>query len=133
MPRFFVEPAAVADGTIILSGENAHHLSHSLRLALGDRVQVCDRTAVYLCELTAFDRETVTARILEASPITTEPPYAVDLYQALPKGDKLDTVIQKAVETGVTRIVPFESERCVVRNDPSKRDRLMERRNRIAK
>ena len=132
MPRFFVSPSDVSGETVTLTGENAHHASYSLRLAPGDRIRVCDQRTAYLCEMVSFDGETATARILSADPIDTEPPFAARLYQALPKGDKLDTVIQKAVECGVTEIIPFESSRCIVRAKPEAEGRKTERRCRIA-
>ena len=132
MPRFFVEPSAVYEDRIVLTGDNAHHAAYSLRLAPGDRIKVCDQQNAYLCEMVCFDSETATARILSASPIDTEPPFIARLYQALPKGDKLDTVIQKAVECGAWEIVPFESERCVVRVKPEAEARKTERRQKIA-
>ena len=132
MPRFFVEPSAVAGDEIILTGANAHHAAYSLRLAPGDRIKVCDQQTAYLCEMVSFDSETARARILSSAPIDTEPPFAARLYQALPKGDKLDTVIQKAVECGVTEVIPFESSRCIVRAKPEAEARKTERRCRIA-
>ncbi len=132
MPRFFVEPSAVTEDKIVLTGENARHAAYSLRLAPGDRIKVCDQQTAYLCEMVSFDSDTATARILSSSPIDTEPPFAARLYQALPKGDKLDTVIQKAVECGVTEVIPFESSRCIVRAKPEAETRKTERRQRIA-
>ncbi len=132
MPRFFIEPADVRDGTVTLTGDNAHHAAYSLRLAPGDRIKVCDSRAVYLCEMQSFTGESATARILSEASIDTEPPYEARLYQALPKGDKLDTVIQKAVECGVAAIIPFESSRCVVRMKPEAEARKTERRARIS-
>ena len=132
MPRFFIAPSAVSGDTVTLTGENARHASYSLRLAPGDRIKVCDQQTAYLCEMVSFDGETATARILSADPIDTEPPFAARLYQALPKGDKLDTVIQKAVECGVSEIIPFESSRCIVRAKPEAEARKTERRQRIA-
>ena len=132
MPRFFINPSDVRDGQVVLCGENAHHVAYSLRLAPGDRIRVCDGVAVHLCELVAFDSETVTANVLSTSPIDSEPPFHAHLYQALPKGDKLDTVIQKAVECGVSAVTPFESSRCIVRQKPEAEARKTERRARIA-
>ena len=132
MPRFFIDPSDMRDGQVVLRGENAHHAAYSLRLAPGDRIRVCDGVAVHLCELVAFDSETVTASVLSTSPIDSEPPFYAHLYQALPKGDKLDTVIQKAVECGVSAVTPFESSRCIVRQKPEAEARKTERRARIA-
>lgn len=132
MPRFFVQPSDVRDGTVTLTGENARHASYSLRLAPGDRIRVCDQKTAYLCEMISFDGETATAGVISSSPIDTEPPFVARLYQALPKGDKLDTVIQKAVECGVAEVIPFESSRCIVRAKPEAEARKIERRQRIA-
>lgn len=132
MPRFFVEPQHICDDIVTLEGENARHIALSLRLAVGEHITVCDRTSVHDCELIFFDGQTVRAKVLASTPIDTEPPYVAHLYQALPKGDKLDTVIQKAVECGVADIVPFESSRCIMRAKPEAEERKTERRRRIA-
>jgi 16S rRNA (uracil1498-N3)-methyltransferase len=136
MPRFFVRPEDIRtetqDPVVILTGDNAHHATYSLRLAVGDSVTVSDQSHVYQCTLTRFDGQTVEARILSASDVDTEPPYRAVLYQALPKGDKLDTVIQKAVECGVHEVVPFESSRCIVHAKPESEGKKRERRQRIA-
>ena len=132
MPRFFVEASAISDGFVTLTGENAHHIAFSLRRAPGDRVTLCDRVTVYDCELVSFTEDTVLARIMDSRPVDSEPPFRAHLYQALPKGDKLDTVIQKAVECGVSSVTPFESSRCIVRCKPEAEVRKTERRARIA-
>ncbi len=134
MPRFFIAPEEVDhDGRIvILKGDNAHHIAYSLRMRTGDMVNLCDQRNDYTCELIEFDGETVTARICAETPVSNEPPYIAHLYQALPKGDKLDTVIQKAVECGVTTIIPFTSSRCIAQIKPEAEARKTERRARIA-
>ena len=132
MPRFFVEASAISDGFVTLTGENAHHIAFSLRRAPGDRVTLCDRVTVYDCELVSFTEDTVLARIMDSRPVDSEPPFRVHLYQALPKGDKLDGIIQKAVECGVASITTFESERCVVRLKEAGEEKKLERRRRIA-
>ena len=134
MPRFFVRDDQISEGEILLTGSDAHHIARSLRMAVGDGVTVCDmRGREYDCTVVAFDEDrTVTARIDRMRESATEPPCRIHLYQALPKGDKLESVIQKAVECGVYEIVPFESERCVVRVKPEAEERKTERRGRIA-
>ncbi len=134
MPRFFIPPDAVdhETETVILTGDNAHHMAYSLRMKPGDRVYLCDQTTDYTCELTGFAGDSVTARILSQAPVSNEPPFVAHLFQALPKGDKLDTVIQKAVECGVSSVTPFESSRCIVRQKPEAEARKTERRCRIA-
>ncbi len=133
MPRFFVRQDKIVDGVVYLEGDDAHHISHSLRMAAGESITVCDMQLYeYECVLETFSAQTVTARIIEKRKINTEPPYRAHLYQALPKGDKLDTVIQKAVECGVYDITPFESSRCIVKSKPEAEGKKTERRLRIA-
>ena len=133
MPRFFVEKEQIQNGTVTILGEDAHHISRALRMAAGEYITVCDRQGTdYRCRLTGFLPDRVLAAVEAEAPTETEPPYSVTLYQGLPKGEKLDHIIQKAVECGVCRIVPFESERCVVRIREEKGDKKAERQNRIA-
>lgn len=133
MPRFFVDAVQIGDGIVTLTGNDAHHISRSLRMAAGEQITVCDgKGTEYQCELTGFLPDRVCANILSSEPSQTEPPYFATVYQALPKGDKLDSVIQKAVECGASEIVLFESERCVAHERDDAREKRSERRNRIA-
>lgn len=132
MPHFFVESDAVSDSEIILTGDNAHHASHVLRLAVGDSVTISDQHAVYDCVLTRLGEGTVAASVRGLHSADAEPPYCAVLFQALPKGDKLDSIIQKAVECGVSRIVPFESSRCIMKSKPDAEERKTQRRARIS-
>jgi 16S rRNA (uracil1498-N3)-methyltransferase len=133
MPRFFVRKDQIADGFVTLMGDDAHHVSRSLRMAVGERITVCDMQKFeYECELTEFLPDCVRARVLQTTHCDTEPPYRAMLFQALPKGDKLDSVIQKAVECGVSEITTFESERCIVRAKDGAEEKKVERRRRIA-
>ncbi len=133
MPRFFTDPEMIRDGSVALTGDDAHHISRSLRMAAGERITVSDmRGTEYLCELCDFLSDRVIARILESHPALTEPPYYARVFQALPKGEKLDQVIQKAVECGASELVTFESERCIVRLKGENESKKVERRQRIA-
>lgn len=133
MPRFFVTSSQIENGVVTILGDDARHISRALRMAAGEHITVCDMARTeYECELFAFLSDRVEARVLSVCESATEPPVHITLYQALPKGDKLDSVIQKAVECGVSRIVPFESERCVVRAKPDAEAHKTERRARIA-
>ena len=134
MPRFFVKNDQVGEDSILLVGTDAHHAARSLRMAVGDALTVCDMRGIeYECRIASFEEDTeVLLTICSRREAENEPPCRIRLFQALPKGDKLDTVIQKAVECGVSEIVPFESERCVVRMKPEAEERKTERRQRIA-
>ena len=122
MPRFFVPNSAVGtrpDGTktVMICGEDAMHITKSLRMKAGEKLEVCDMgRREYACIITEVG-ETVFADVTDEKDSDTEPPYTAVLYQALVKGDKFDTVVQKAVECGVTKIIPFITDRCVVRLD----------------
>ncbi len=134
MPRFFVNKNQIESNTVTLVGEDAHHIARSLRMAVGEELSVCDSEGIqHECRITSFKGDSeVLAEILSSEVCQSEPPMQITLFQALSKGDKLDTVIQKAVECGVFRIVPFESERCVVKVKEDAEKRKTERRQRIA-
>lgn len=133
MPRFFVPQEQITDQTVIILGDDAHHVSRALRMAVGEHITVCDMQGNdYECELSAFLPDRVEATILSSSVCASEPPYRACVYQALPKGDKLDSIIQKAVECGAATLTTFESERCIVRLKGENENKKVERRQRIA-
>ena len=133
MPRFFIRQDQIDGSTVRITGEDAHHISRSLRMAVGEVITVCDMQGnEYECSLSEFLEGEVRADILSSKASENEPAVFVRLFQALPKGDKLDTVIQKAVECGVGEIIPFESERCVVRIKADAEEKKYQRRNRIS-
>lgn len=133
MPRFFVSKEQIRDGYILIDGEDANHISRSLRMKAGDAITVSDGTGTeYDCILDVFTADTVRARVSDMHPSDKEPPFRAHLYQALPKGEKLDLIIQKAVECGVYDVTPFESEYCVVRMKADAEEKKTARRQRIA-
>ena len=133
MPRFFVRQDQIENDIVSIVGEDAHHISRSLRMAQGQMITVCDMQGnEYDCVLESFEEGRVGARISESRHSENEPRCFIRLFQALPKGDKLDSVIQKAVECGASEIIPFESERCVVRIKGDAEEKKYQRRNRIS-
>lgn len=133
MPRFFVRKEQIQDGIVTVRGDDAHHISRALRMAAGEHITICDmQKTEYECELYEFLPDCVRARVLATTQSDTEPPFRVHVYQALPKGDKLDSIIQKAVECGVAELTTFESERCIVRVKDGGEAKKLERRQRIA-
>ena len=133
MPRFFVTKDQIEGDIVTIKGDDAHHISRSLRMAAGEHITVCDMQKYeYECELCDFLPDCVRARVINTVHAETEPPYEVHVFQALPKGDKLDSIIQKAVECGATAITTFESERCVVKVKDGGEEKKLERRRRIA-
>lgn len=131
MPRFFCDD--VLDDKITLTGEDAIHLSRSLRVRIGEEITVCDgKRTDYFCTVENVSSEAVTLAVKEKAPCEAEPEQAVTLYQALPKGDKLDFIVQKAVELGVSRIVPVQTRFCVVKSDARSFEKKRTRLQKIA-
>lgn len=131
MPRFYIDPPA--GDTVLLEGEDARHISRSLRMAVGEEITLCDGAGTdYLCRLSAMDSQTVTAQILRQEPSQAEPSVFVRLYQALPKSDKMELILQKAVELGVGEVVPVLTERCISRPDPKSMEKKLQRWQKIA-
>lgn len=116
MHHFFVPPEAIdyPGKTVLFSDENAHHISRSLRLTVGDVVSVSDGQCKYGCRLDAFSADKVSGTLLDPMP-STESSCHITLFQALPKQDKMDTIIQKAVEIGVSEIIPVETAFCIMK------------------
>lgn len=99
MPRFFHE--VPSGDSLIINGPDAQHIRRALRMQPGEHLTVCDGQGTdYACQITAFEGEGVRLSVLSQAPSCTEPSLAVTLYQGLPKGDKMDWILQKAVELG---------------------------------
>ena len=133
MPRFFVPSDNINDKQIRITGSDAVHITRSLRMAKGEKLTVCDmKSFEYECVISDFENGDVLLDVISACEGKTEPPYRVTLFQALPKSDKMEFIVQKAVETGVFEIVPFISERCISRPDSKSAASKTGRWNRIA-
>lgn len=116
MQKFFVFDCEIDQKEICVTGDDANHISRSLRMRTGDALTVCDgKGNDFSCVIETITRDTVVLSVSGVSRSLSEPCYEAVLYQALAKSDKMDTIVQKAVETGVTKIVPFESRCCVAR------------------
>lgn len=131
MPRFFID--YVPEARAVLTGPDAKHIAKSLRMHPGEPLILCDSIGTdYNCEIERIDGETVTVSVLNFCRSVSEPSVRVTLYQAFPKADKMDAVVQKAVELGVIRVVPVLSERCVSRPDEKAAKKKIERWQKIA-
>ncbi|HBM81237.1 MAG TPA: 16S rRNA methyltransferase, partial [Clostridiaceae bacterium] len=116
MHNFFVACDAVHDGVIEISGDDASHISKSLRLSAGNEITVSDGNGnSYLCLISSVNKKAITCKIIKKSQSNTEPPIIVDLYQGIPKASKMDLIVQKCTEIGINSIIPVETERTVVK------------------
>lgn len=133
MPRFFIETPCTVGQELWITGEDGAHIEKSLRMKPGEALTLCDgKKTDYACEVVEVQAREALVRVLSEGPSLGEPSVLVTLYQALPKADKMDTVVQKAVECGATRIVPVFSARCISRPDEKAARRKVERWQRIA-
>ena len=130
MPRFFVD--SVSGNTISIRGNDAYHIGRSLRMRLGDIITVCADRVEYRAKILSISDKEVVCDVLSAEKSENEPTVNVVLYQALPKSDKMDLIVQKAVELGVYKIVPVITARCVSRPAKSGYEKRVERYNKIA-
>lgn len=131
MRRFFLN--GIISETMELTGTDAHHIARVLRMAVGDNVIIADeneRTAK--AEITAITDEVVTLSLIEYLEDDSEPTVKVRLAQCLPKSDKMEFIVQKAVELGAVSIQPVNSENCVVKYTADKQAKRVERWQKIA-
>lgn len=131
MPRFFID--YIPDDEAVLTGEDARHAAKSLRMQPGEAITLCDCLGNdYLGEVAAVSPEAVHVRVLEIRKSFAEPAVRVTLCQAVPKSDKMDWIVQKAVELGVWRIRPVVTARCVSRPDEKAAAKKVQRWQKIA-
>ena len=115
MHRFYLPPSQCQGPSLTLTGAEAHHAIAVLRIKVGDAVVILDGAGrEYSCTVRSLDRKTVTLEVGKTSS-SLAPSCRVTLVQAIPKGKLLETIIQKATELGVFRIVPLLSERVATR------------------
>ncbi len=130
MPRFFCD--SIGEREAIIIGDDAKHISRSLRMKVGDEIVLCDKNGLdYLCEIKSISEE-ITCKIASSKPSISEPDIKVTLFQALPKSDKLEMIIQKTVELGVCEIVPVITNRCVSRPDEKSMQKKIDRYSKIS-
>lgn len=116
MHRFFVPKNAITDGTAQICGDDVAHITKVLRLKENDSIILCDgEKSDYYCTISQVDKACIHLKVEREEPNRAESDLNITLYQGLPKSDKMDFIIQKAVELGASKIVPVESARCVAK------------------
>lgn len=130
-PRFFTEN--ISEELAVISGEDVRHISSVLRMRAGDIAVLCDGHGTdFLAELLTVNGTCCEFKILERSKNLAEPNIRVRLFQAMPKSDKMDFIVQKAVECGACEIVPIITKRCVSRPDEKSIAKKLPRWQKIA-
>lgn len=132
MIRFFVDEEICSSYT--LRGEDAKHLIKSLRIKIGEQIEIVDVSGfVHLCEIIGLSDIEADLKVISSDKCLSEPSINVHLFQCLPKSDKLEFIIQKTVELGVGEITPVLSSRCISRPDKKSFDGKLQRLNKISK
>ncbi len=133
MQHFFVIPEQVGETEIYVTGQDVNHMKNVLRMKIGEQVEISDgNKKKYLCEVSAYEEEQAVLRILEIREADTELKSRLYLFQGLPKNDKMELIVQKAVELGAYEVIPVSMKRCVVKLDAKKAAKKVERWNSIS-
>ena len=121
MYQFFVEEEQIHSDSISITGGDVNHIKNVLRMKNGEKIRVSSKSGqAYFCHISSILDDEVIAAIDSADETGTELDNHIVLYQGLPKGDKMELIIQKAVELGVSEIVPVAMKNCVVKLDEKK-------------
>lgn len=132
MPRFFISSDQIKDNSVILKGEDRHHLLNVLRQGPGDEITVLNgKGEEYLVRITGVTSDQVKGEIVGRLERQSEPRVKITLVQSLPKADKFEWILQKNTELGVSRFQPVFTERSNVKLDQAAQSRKLERWNKI--
>lgn len=133
MHHFFAEPSQIGEKEICITGSDVNHIKNVLHMRPGEQVCIYDGAYhEYLCSLQTIDSDTIVAEILQKREQTSELSSKLYLFQGLPKSDKMDLIVQKAVELGACEVIPVATKRSVVKLDEKKRAAKQKRWQAIA-
>ncbi len=133
MQHFFVTPSQVGETDIYIEGSDVNHMKNVLRMRYKEELTVSDgNNLTYRCAVERYEEGRAVLKILERRQSDTELSSRIYLFQGLPKQDKMELIVQKAVELGVYRIIPVSTGRCVVRLDEKKAAKKTKRWQQIA-
>lgn len=134
MQHFFVSPSQINGHTIVITGEDVNHIKNVLRMKPGEEISIGNGADdnEYRASIKEIKDDEIICDLLFVKEDGVELPVGITLFQGLPKSDKMDTIIQKAVELGAVRIVPVATERAVVKLDAKKAASKKERWQKIS-
>ena len=136
MYQFFIQPDNIKEDDILITdAQDVNHIKNVLRMKKGEKLALCceETGREYLCAVAEFEENGIRAAIEDINGQSRELPVKITLFQGLPKGDKMELIIQKAVELGAAEIVPVATKRAVVKLDAKKAAKKVQRWNEIAK
>ena len=136
MHRFYVDGCSASDKSIRITGEDVNHILNVLRLGVNDEIVVSDGSSrdfeCRIAEINTQGEAYIVANIVDMHDNNAELPAEIYLFQGVPKGDKMETIIQKCVELGVYSVIPVMMERTIVKLDDKKKDKKIARYNLIS-
>ena len=134
MSTFYVKNNQISENKIVILDDDVNHIKNVLRYKIDDEIDVCDENGIrYKSKIESFEKEKIVLDILGVSNESTECSVNISLFQGLPKSDKMDLIVQKCTELGIKEIIPFISERVVVKIDDKNEVKKNERWQKIAK
>ena len=134
MYQFFVEDMQISEKDVVIEGSDVNHIKNVLRMKCGEKIRISSASGRnFYCEIAELSGEIVRADIIEELEEDTELPNKIYLFQGLPKSDKMELIVQKAVELGVHEIIPVAMKNCVVKLDDKKAASKINRWQEIAK
>lgn len=134
MQKFFVEENQIENDKINIIGEDVKHISSVLRMQKGKKILIGSKETLetYLTEIEQIEKEKVVVKIIEKHDTQTESNVEIDLYQGLPKADKMELIIQKTTEIGISKVIPVDMVRCIVKLDEKDAKKKIERWQKVA-
>lgn len=128
MHHFFVSPEQIDGEYVYISGSDVNHIKNVLRMKIDEELLISNgQDKDYFCKIESMDDNEIKARIMDVDFEGTELPCEIYLFQGLPKSDKMEMIIQKAVELGAKEIIPVATKRCVVKLDDKKQESKIKR------
>lgn len=134
MYKFFIKTEQIDNKKVVILGTDVNHIINVLRLKEKEQIQVCDMgtSKNYIVEIEEYNKEQVKCCIIDEVQSEVESNIKLDIYQGLPKSDKMELIIQKTTELGVSKIIPVSMERCIVKLNGKDEQKKIERWQKIA-
>lgn len=134
MQKIFVKTKQIHNNQVSIIGEDIKHIVNVLHMQIDEKIQICnmENSENYIAKIKKIQKEEIIAEITEKLNISTESNVKIDLYQGLPKADKMELIIQKTTELGISRIIPTELSRCIVKLEEKNSEKKIERWQKIA-
>lgn len=134
MQKIFVETNQIQEDNITIMGPDVNHIATVLRMQKGEKLQICNQDTLenYMVTIQEIQKEKILTKVIEKLQTTVESNVKIDLYQGLPKADKMEFIIQKTTELGIDSITPVDMVRCVVKLEEKEAKKKIERWQKIA-